>query len=237
MVRIRRRLIGVPSGAAHLTFVAQVEQSPEPVAVLREVPVVALVEPPHRVEGGRVDVVDGPADGWNASGEEHLAETVRGDAQVVQRAEAPERLPEHAPLLDAEVLTKGLGVLDDRVRPVVREPLGVGCGIGRGALPGAPYGVDRPVPRWSSISTRKSRSARSSHAGAEGRPVGRLASCPGPPWRNSRNGRSRPSGAATSRAKTSMVSPSLRPRSRGSWRTWSVSTNPGILNVWVTRRG
>ena len=129
MVRISRRVIWYAAGTADLTRVAQVEQSPEPVAVLREPPVVAAVEPAHRVERGRVDLVHRPPDGWQAAGEEHLAETVGGDAEVVQRAEAPERLPEHTPRLDTEVLAEALGVLDDRVRPEVREPLGVGCGI------------------------------------------------------------------------------------------------------------
>ena len=43
-------------------------------------------------------------------------------------------------------------------------------------------GVERPVPRWSSMSTRYSARARSSHGGDVG-PAGRNASCPGPPWR------------------------------------------------------
>src|SRR6185369_4817966 len=89
-----------------LTRVAPGEQSLEPVAVLREQPVVAVVEPSHRVEGGRVDRVHRPANRRKASSEEDLTETVGGDAEVVQRAEAPERLTEHTPPFDTEVLAE-----------------------------------------------------------------------------------------------------------------------------------
>ena len=116
-----------------LARVAEVEQPRESVRVTRELPVVAVVEPAHRLEGGRVDVVGGSPDGRKASGEVGLTEAVRGGAQVVQRAEAAEGLPEHAPPVDAEVLAEALGVLHDRVRPEVREPLGVG---GAGRVPG-----------------------------------------------------------------------------------------------------
>ena len=70
-----------------------------------------------------------------------------------------------------------------------------------------PTGVERPVPRWSSISTRKSSSARSSQPGELGCRVGRAASWPGPPWRKTRKGRSRPSGSAISRANTPIEGP------------------------------
>ena len=79
-----------------------------------------------------------------------------------------------------------------------------------GVAPGivAPTGVDRPVPRWSSSSTRYCWSAR--FIQPLGGLVGRVASKPGPPWRNTRYGRSAPSGAATSRVKTVIDGPSGR---------------------------
>src|SRR5690242_5588698 len=81
---------------------------------------------------------------------------------------------------------------------------------------------ERPVPRWSSRSTRKSCSARLSQAA--GAPAGRGLSKPGPPCRKTRNGLSRPSGAATSRAKTVRVS-SL-PGCSGTSSSCSVSRRP-----------
>ena len=96
----------------------------------------------------------------------------------------------------------------------------------------ASTGVERPVPRWSSISTRKSCSARSSQPGPRGRPVGRAASKPGPPCRKTRNGLSQPSGSATSRAKTVICSPSGRAWSSGTENSCSVRTSPA--QRWLT---
>ena len=93
----------------------------------------------------------------------------------------------------------------------------------------APTGVERPVPRWSSIRTRKSCSARSSQPGELGCRVGRGASEPGPPWRKTRNGRSVPPGSATSRAKTVIDSPPGRSWSSGSENSCSVSTSPWVV--------
>src|SRR3954469_8726346 len=90
----------------------------------------------------------------------------------------------------------------------------------------APTGVERPVPRWSSMSTRKSSSARSSQPGPLGLRVGREPSWPGPPCRKRSHGRSRPSGSAISRAKTVMPPPSGRPWSSGTANSCSVSRSP-----------
>ena len=62
-------------------------------------------------------------------------------------------------------------------------------------------GVDRPVPRWSKSSTRKSLSAR--FIQPLGGLVGRVASCPGPPWKYARYGLFSPPSPITSRVKTS----------------------------------
>ena len=85
-----------------------------------------------------------------------------------------------------------LGVPDDGVGAEVREA--VGLLLGGQSVQLAPTGVERPVPRWSSMSTRKSSSARSSQPGPLGWRVGRGASKPGPPCRKTRNGRSKPVG-------------------------------------------
>ena len=53
----------------------------------------------------------------------------RRDTEVVQRAEAAERLAEDAPLLDAQVLAEQLGVLHDRVGTEVGQPSCVGLRV------------------------------------------------------------------------------------------------------------
>ena len=73
-------------------------------------------------------------------------------------------------------------------------------------------------------------SARSSQPGELGCRVGRGASLPGPPCRKTSSGRSRPSGSATSRAKTVMRSPSGRAWSSGTANSCSVSTRPRVAN-------
>ena len=113
-----------------LAGVAQLEDALEPLLVHRELPVVARVEHPHRLERRRVDVVDGAADGRQPTGEERRVEAVGEGAEVVQRAEPAEGLAEHAPPVDAEVLAEGLGVAHDRVRAEVGEPLRVRGGVG-----------------------------------------------------------------------------------------------------------
>ena len=62
--------------------------------------------------------------------------------------------------------------------------------------------------------------------------MGRVASKPGPPWRNSRYGRSRPSGAASSRVKTVIFSPSGFEWSSGTEWARSVRTAPGRGGWW-----
>jgi hypothetical protein len=133
---------GVAVGRADLAGIAAVEEPGEPVVVLREPLEVAPVEPPHRVEGGHVDGIDGTADGRQATGDVDLAQAVGCGAEVVQRAEAPEGLAEHAPPPCAEVLAERFGVTDDRVGTKVPEPVCVDGGIGGwlaigGGSPGA----------------------------------------------------------------------------------------------------
>ena len=86
-------------------------------------------------------------------------------------------------------------------------------------------GVERPVPRWSSSSTRQSASARSIQPP---RPSGRGAPNPGPPWKNTIQGSSSRSrvGVTSSRANTSIVAPPGVSWSTGTVNMWSVSTVP-----------
>src|SRR5262249_55790084 len=67
--------------------------------------------------------------------------------------------------------------------------------------------------------------------------MGRCAARPGPPCRNSSQGRSAPalSAATTSRANTSICSPSGRWWSSGTSKNRSVSTAPGCRNVITVR--
>jgi hypothetical protein len=64
--------------------------------------------------------------------------------------------------------------------------------------------------------------------------VGRVASKPGPPWRNSKYGRSRPLGAASSRVKTVILAPSGLEWSSGTEWARSVRTAPGTR--WVVAK-
>ena len=115
-------------------------------------------------------------------------QALRRDGQVGHRAEAAEALAEHAPRPAAgELLPDQFGVGDDRVGAEVGQVVSLlrAAPRARERLPVA--GVDRPVPRWSSSSTRKSFSARSSQPIP---PCGRGAPNPGPPCRYSSQGRS-----------------------------------------------
>src|SRR3954453_1436348 len=99
----------------------------------------------------------------------------------------------------------------------------------RRSVPSWPViGLERPVPRWSSMSTRKSCSARSSQPNDVGWRVGREPSKPGPPWKYMRYGRSRPSGSAISRTKTVSRSPSGCAWSTGPSTSCPTSRSPGV---------
>ena len=114
----------------------------------------------------RVDLVDAAADRRQAAGDERLAQPLGRDRQVRRRRRTRRS--------------------SGRARSSARRRARAGCtrrrarsrrrGSGRGSRPApaasapgsAPTGVERPVPRWSSISTRKSGSARSSQPGLGG---------------------------------------------------------------------
>ncbi len=199
-VRIRRAVRRSPVGRRTSSASSRATMSSIRVAVLRKARVVAPVALGHALPRGAVDVVDRPGDRRRAAGDQRLAQRVGRDREIRERAEAAEALPEDAPALDPERLAQQLGVAHDRVGPEVLR------GRRRSRYPST--GVERPVPRWSSSSQRKSFNPRSRNPGPRGLPVTRNASWPGPPWKNTRNGLSRPSGSATSRAKTVICSPS-----------------------------
>ena len=75
---------GVPLQIEHFPCVAGIEQATQPVQVTRKLPVVALVQPAHGVERGGVHLVDRSTDRGKATGEEHLAQAVRRDTEIVQ---------------------------------------------------------------------------------------------------------------------------------------------------------
>ncbi len=87
---------------------------------------------------------------------------------------------------------------------------------------------ERPVPRWSSSTTRWAFSAVLHHPEPG---IGRGPMPPGPPWRNRSNGRSSAAlaGSTISRANTS-IDPNRAgsAQSTGTWTTWSVTTKPVI---------
>ena len=117
---------------------------------------VARVEAPvalaHALVRRAVDVVGRTRDRRQAAGEVRLAQSLGREREIRAGAEAAEALPEDAPALDAELLPDPLRVAHDRVGAVQLEVLRL---LLRGSVPGSvPTGVERPVPRWSSSSTR-----------------------------------------------------------------------------------
>ena len=131
----------------------------------------------HRPAGRPVDVVGVHAHRRDAARDVRRRQPLRGEGQVGPRAEAAERLAEHRPRRIAQqVPAQHLGVGHDGVRPEEREPVRLRLG-GRPARVCRSCGVDRPVPRWSSSSTRYRRNAQSSQPGAS--PPGRGERPPG----------------------------------------------------------
>ena len=93
----------------------------------------------HRAVGTPVDVVGGDGQARQSAGDERLAQAVRGERQVGDRAEPAEALPEHAPGRAAgQVAPDELGVQHDAVGPEVGQVIGLGLGRAqaRQRLPG-----------------------------------------------------------------------------------------------------
>jgi hypothetical protein len=88
---------------------------------------IQVIDPaPDRAVRRPVDVVDVGRQGWDATGQEALAQAVRRERQVGEGAETAERLAEHRPGLVAHQLAPDrLGVLHDRVRAEQRQLVGL----------------------------------------------------------------------------------------------------------------
>lgn len=105
----------------------------QPVAIAREAREVTVGERAHPGIGGGVDLIGMAPDRRQPAGDVDLAQPFRVPRQVVQRAEAAERLAQQAPAPRPEVLPERLGVGHDRVGAEVTEVLRVGRWVGRRA--------------------------------------------------------------------------------------------------------
>ena len=175
-MRSRRAVSRSPLGSRDVLGVQPVHERPHPLAVLREALVVAAVALEHALVGRAVDVVDRHGRAPAAPPVINASRSPSGasDRYVDRRRSRRSSGRARSSGSDAERLAQQLGVAHDRVGAEVREVLV------RRVCRARPTGVERPVPRWSSSSTRKSFSARSSQPGPRGLPVGRGASKPGP---------------------------------------------------------
>jgi hypothetical protein len=125
----------------------------EALAVLRVArPVATRAFGDARVGRG-VDLVRVTADRRQAAREERLAHPVRRLGEVAERRVAAEALPDDAPPLDAEALRNASA---SRTIASARKSVRyAACSIGvRPPSVAGPTGVERPVPRWSTMGTR-----------------------------------------------------------------------------------
>ena len=111
----------IAAGQPHVAGVDPQAQLAHPLAVGRIALVVAAIALEHALVGGPVDVIDRAAERGQATGQERLAQTLRGDREVRGDAEPAKALAEHAPAIDAELRPDPLGVAHDGVGAEVRQ--------------------------------------------------------------------------------------------------------------------
>ena len=205
--RNRRTVSRSPDGQADVLRLEAAMGLADAGAVVRVALEVAAVRLAEALPRGAVDVVDRPArDRRQPAGDERLPQALRGDREVRERGEPAEALAEQAPALHAQ-LARGSTPRRGRSSPP---------GSGRGRRP-APRrvspGICGPTGRGpAGAALVEEQDAVLGRAPGASIPTagwwGGSASNPGPPWRNTRYGRSGRPGAATSRVKTVIDGPS-----------------------------